>query len=339
MTIERDGWSVAGGLLALMQLRGVGPAKAIAVARGDLDVDLFATPGDLEVARRAARDIAERSRDAGARLVGYFDDEFPAALRGIAAAPAVLYVAGPAAAWAEPTLGVVGTREPSTFGETATRELTRLAARSGISIVSGLARGVDGVAHRAALDESGRTVAVLGSGLDVVTPREHRELAERILAAGGALLSEQAPGTPPSAGSLVARNRLQAGLSQALLVGQTGTTGGTLHTVRFAAEQHRPIFCPQPHQHHAASEGLYVLLECPANELPSRLPAWAKHQRFADSLGDRPVARPITAGGADDWVAGLLDGSVDVALQDGTGDAVVPGRDVQSEQLTFESLE
>lgn len=289
------------GLLALMGLPGIGPAKAIALARGDKpagDLDNAALNHGLDAARREI----DRYLESGVLTLGYFDDAFPASLRSIPAAPAVLYVRGAHAAWGHPSLTVVGTRSPTKSGETVTRALTMAATEAGLGIVSGLALGIDGVAHTAALDAKGRTVAVLGSGLDQITPRHHRELAERILDNGGALISEQPFDTKPEARTLVARNRLQSGLGLALLVGQTGVRGGTLHTVRFAAEQGRPVFCPVPREDAEENAGLAALLEAPAAELPALLPAWSSSQRLATRIGQEPLGRPVRAEDAASWI-------------------------------------
>lgn len=342
MSEATDQWKTTDGLLTLLQLPGVGPAKAIAAARGETDITSLASGEELDEARARARETSAACRASDIRTIGFFDEEFPSALRSIHAFPAVLYLRGSASAWTPPGLGVVGTREPSNFGETATRELTLLAARAGLAIISGLALGIDGIAHRAALEAGGRTVAVLGSGLDAISPRQHSELASEITRAGGALISEQPPGVQPSARTLVARNRLQSALSLALLVGQTGTKGGTLHTVRFAAEQGRPVFCPQPHQPHPASAGLYALLDRPANELPRLLPAWDKYQRLADRLGSRPLAQAVTADSAEQWVARLMRGSEggrDISSSIDTSGASNSSRsDSPLGQLTFDTL-
>jgi DNA processing protein len=206
----------------------------------------------------------------------------------------------PAAAATGRALAVVGTRQPSRFGVTATDTLAGAAARDGAAIISGLALGVDSVSHRAALAQQAATVAVLGGGVD--RPRDPK-LAQAILDAGGLLMSEQPPGAPSSPQTLVARNRLQSGLAGAVLVAQTALTGGTPHTARFAAAQNRPVFCPSPPGDHPASAGLHVLLNAPAAELPAVMPAFASAKRLCQSLGQAPLARPVSR----DNVRDLLD--------------------------------
>lgn len=301
-------WQTAAELLALMELRGVGPAKALAVARGETEVDTVDTEDTLPALLDRARERVDEYETAGVSVIGFFDGTFPDALREIPQAPAVLYVRG-SAVWPEHALAVVGTREPTTFGETATTKLTRAATTRGVAIVSGLALGVDAIAHEAALAENGITIAVLGCGLDTVSPRQHRDLAHRILEAGGSLVSEQPFRTDPGPRTLVARNRLQSGLSKALLVGQTGVEGGTMHTVRFAAQQGRPIFCPVPHSVSDKSAGLDALLNRPAQELPEVLPAWKSHRTLAERLGEEPLAKPVTPDTVGSWLDELAESS------------------------------
>src|SRR3954469_22944971 len=170
-----------------MRMPGVGPATALAYARSERPIDEL----DDAALRRAMAATVEQVAayaDEGVATVGQFDDEFPDALRQIPSPPAVVFFSGDPQAWARPALTVVGTRSPTSFGKSATRTLTQTAVRAGFSIISGLALGIDGIAHEAALDARGRTTAVLGSGLDSINPRQHRQLAERILAMAGALL-------------------------------------------------------------------------------------------------------------------------------------------------------
>lgn len=294
-------WRSAVELLAVMDMPGVGPAKALALARGDKEIDELDPEDTIPSLLDRAGERVEQCEAEGISVIGFFDEAFPTALRDIAQPPAVLYVRG-IPAWPEVALAVVGTRDPTTFGRTATMKLTSAAAGRGVAIVSGLALGIDGIAHEAALAEEALTIAVLGCGLDAVSPLQHRDLANQILEAGGMLVSEQPCGTEPGPRTLVARNRLQSGLANSLLVGQTGVKGGTLHTVRFAAQQGRPIFCPVPHAPSEKSAGLDALLNLPARELPDVLPAWKKYRSLAEELGAKPLARPITSSTTASWL-------------------------------------
>lgn len=291
--------------MALMDLPRVGPATALAVARCERDTADLPESGRLTELHDEALEHVDGLQQRGVHVLGFFDDRFPARLRDMRSPPAVIYVRGDLDAFTGRALAVVGTRQPTSFGTSATQRLTLAAAQRGIVIVSGLALGIDACAHEAALEGGARTIAVLGSGVDRVTPRQNADLARRILDAGGALLSEQSPETTPSPRTLVARNRLQAALADALLVGQTGVKGGTMHTVRFAAEEGRPVWCPVPHNPSEKSAGLTVLLETPAAGLPAVLPAWRGHEALASRLGLAPLARPVTADTLQAWLGEL----------------------------------
>ena len=183
----------------------------------------------------------ERIAATGARVLTWESPDYPRLLREIAAPPPVLYVKGTLTeedAWA---IAIVGTRRASTYGREVTRRLATTLARSGITIVSGLARGIDSVAHRAALKAEGRTIAVLGCGIDRVYPPEHRKLAEEIIG-HGALVSDYPLGTKPEGRNFPPRNRIISGLSLGVLVTEAGKGSGALITADYAAEQGRDVF-------------------------------------------------------------------------------------------------
>ena len=187
---------------------------------------------------------------------------YPPRLRDIPAAPPRLFVRGRAKVLASlGLLAVVGSRGASIEGLATARELSAQIASAGVGIVSGLAEGVDAVAHEAALAAGAETIAVLGGGLDEISPPRNRPLARQIVSAGGALISEQTPGTPARTRYLVARNRLISGIAAAVLIIECELGSGTLHTVRFAAEQGRPIFVPPPTQGDREGEGVRLVRE------------------------------------------------------------------------------
>jgi DNA processing protein len=288
----------APGLLALQRLPRIGPQTALRTAVA-LNFDrlspelIDAWHGELE----AASQEIERYSAAGVHLVAFFDERYPARLRNIHQPPPLLFVHGSIEALNESRcVAVIGTREPTSFGVSAAEEITRRLADANWIVVSGLAKGIDTIAHGAALKHHARTVAVMGGGLDRVYPAENRELAAAIVDRGGALVSEQPFGARPHAGSLVARNRLQSGLSAAVVVAQTGVRGGSMHTARHAARQGRPIFAPVPHSGHEQSEGLRLLLTLPARDLCGRVPAWKDAAALCARLGDHPLAHPIAKG-------------------------------------------
>ncbi len=189
---------------------------------------------------RAAEEM-RRVRGAGVRLVRFCDPAYPERLRTLPDPPPVLYARGSPEAAARPAVGMVGTRAPSEYGRRMTRALCRGLAAVGIVVVSGMARGTDGEAHEAALDGGGETVAVLGSGVDVPYPREHRELCRRI-EAGGVVLSEHAMGAAPLPHHFPARNRIISGLSLGVVVVEATGRSGSLITARWALEQGREVF-------------------------------------------------------------------------------------------------
>lgn len=209
---------------------------------------------------------------------------YPPRLRDIPAAPPRLFVRGRAKVLASlGLLAVVGSRGASIEGLAVARELSAQIASAGAGIVSGLAEGVDAAAHEAALAAGAETIAVLGSGLDEVSPSRNQPLAAQIVAAGGALISEQTLGTPALPRYLVARNRLVTGISAAVLIIECEPASGTLHTARFAVEQGRPIFVPPWDRHGKVAEGMGLLRE-----------RFGARSFDAELLGDA-LAEPVSA--------------------------------------------
>jgi DNA processing protein len=186
---------------------------------------------------------AARVSAAGIDVLTWQSDRYPRLLREVAASPPVLYVAGKLQEMDGWAVAVVGTRRVTPYGRQITRELVAGLARSNVTIVSGLARGIDGIAHKTALEVGGRTIAVLGSGLASVYPPEHRSLAREIVEKGqGAVISEYALDTPPDAKNFPPRNRIISGLSLGTIIVEAGERSGALITANFAAEQNREVF-------------------------------------------------------------------------------------------------
>ncbi len=178
---------------------------------------------------------------AGVHTLTWEDPAYPRLLSTISAAPFVLYVKGNLAPEDEWSIAVVGTRRASAYGREVTRQFVGDLVRNRITIISGLARGIDGEAHRAALEAKGRTIAVLGSGVDVIYPPEHVRLAEQIVE-HGALVSEYALGTQPDAPNFPPRNRIISGLSLGSLIVEGDENTGARITIRYALEQDRETF-------------------------------------------------------------------------------------------------
>ncbi len=180
--------------------------------------------------------------EAGVRAIQPGDDGFPRRLREIPDPPSLLYVLGELQERDEWSLAVVGTRRPTAYGRQVTKALVGELTDAGLTIVSGLARGVDGIAHETALERDGRTIAVVACGLDRVYPPEHKRLQTHILDSGGAILSEYPLGMPPDGRFFPRRNRIIAGVSLGALVTEAGEKSGTWHTVTSALDQGREVF-------------------------------------------------------------------------------------------------
>jgi DNA processing protein len=223
--------------------------------------------------------------------------------------PPVLYLRGqllPEDSWA---VAIVGTRRVTSYGRGIAEEIASFLVSNGITVVSGLARGVDACAHQAALQAGGRTLAVLGSGVDRIYPPEHRRLADRIIEQG-AVLSDYVPGTPPESSNFPPRNRIISGLSMAVVVIEAGETSGALITAEFAAEQGREVFAVPGNILAPQSKGTNKLIQQGALPLLSAsdimqalnlslvghykaarkaLPADEMEQLIMDTLGDEPM--------------------------------------------------
>lgn len=210
-----------------------------------------------EVSVRRDREIAALER-VGARLVAWSDPDYPTLLREIPAPPLVLAVRGTLLP-DELSVAVVGSRRGTEYGRHLAEELGRGLAQADITVVSGLAAGVDAAAHRGALAAGGRTVAVLGTGIDVVYPRWHVELAEAIVAQG-ALVSEFPCGTPPLRHHFPRRNRIISGLSRGTVVVEAAEDSGSLITARHAVEQNRDVFAVPGPARGATHRGAHRLI-------------------------------------------------------------------------------
>jgi DNA processing protein len=193
-------------------------------------------------ARQAAEEEWARVSAQGATIVSFGCAEYPERLKEIYDPPPVLWVRGAVNLLSRPAIAVVGTRHPSPYGSGVAEMLARDLAVRRLLIVSGMARGIDSCAHRGALTARMPTVAVWGTGIDVVYPKENKKLAEEILAGGGAIVSELPMGTFPAPQNFPRRNRILSGLSVAVLVVEAAENSGTRVTARCAAEQNRELY-------------------------------------------------------------------------------------------------
>jgi DNA processing protein len=207
---------------------------ATAVAR-------FRETQEFHRASEFARRQISKLEEAGGSIVTYWDEAYPGLLKRIYDPPAFFHFFGTPEAWAGPSLAVVGTRFPSEYGRAAAEHFGRELAKLGITVVSGLARGVDTIAHGATLKEGGTTIGVIGSGLDVMYPPENKGLSDR-MRDRGAVISEYEMGAQPDAANFPKRNRLISGLSLGTLVIETDVNGGAMITANMALDQNREVF-------------------------------------------------------------------------------------------------
>jgi DNA processing protein len=261
-------------LLIAALLPGFGPRKyqdlvsrvslAEGLARPGDHADLFTRPALDQLrsgeARRRAADEQAQARARGARIVGLGEADYPERLARIFDPPLLLYVQGSLlAAEGEQSLAIVGSRAVTPQGAALARTLARDLARVGLTVVSGLARGADTEAHRGAIEVEGRTVAVLGSGLDHVYPPENAALADAV-ARQGAVVSEFPFGTRPEPGNFPRRNRVLAGWGRAVVVVEASTKSGALITARLALEEGREVMAVPGHPSQPGAQGTNQLI-------------------------------------------------------------------------------
>lgn len=234
--------------------------RALDAARRGDGVEHAATRAWLRKPDRdaIARDLAWLAID-GHQLLTIDSADFAPLLRESPGTPAGLFVAGDASALWQPQVAIVGSRNASRSGLANARAFARALAGAGLAITSGLAEGIDAAAHEAALEVGAATIAVLGTGPDVVYPARHRELAARI-ATTGALVSEFAPGTPGRPENFPRRNRIIAGLALGTLVVEAGLRSGSLITARSASDQGRDVFAIPGSIHHPLARGCHQLI-------------------------------------------------------------------------------
>src|SRR5258707_6760172 len=216
------------------------PRRELALLR--LPPETIESIATRELHERAEAEI-ERVRKLDGDILVLDDGVYPALLRETYDPPVVLYVKG---AWADclerPCIAIVGSRRCSTYGQNAALMLSRELAQRGVTIISGLARGIDAAAHRGALEAGGRTVGVMGTGLDQIYPRDHKKLADEILQHRGAMVTQFPLGTPPVSENFPYRNRVISGLSLGVVVIEAAENSGSLITARLAMEQNREVF-------------------------------------------------------------------------------------------------
>lgn len=236
--------------------------------------------------------LAERCNKHGIRFIGRDESDFPELLRHISDPPIGIFLKGklyPSAF----SIAVVGTRRPTAYGTQVTRQIAAELARNQTLVVSGLAMGIDGIAHAATLESGGATYAVLGSGLDEVFPAFHRQLAERIVSSGGALISEYSPGTPALKHHFPLRNRIIVGLSSGVVVTEAPEHSGALLTAFLALDYNRDVFAVPGPITSDVSRGCHKMLRHGAVLTESGADVLNHYQRTA-SEPLLPSAAPLT---------------------------------------------
>ncbi|MCC6804187.1 MAG: DNA-protecting protein DprA [Anaerolineae bacterium] len=263
--------------LAFSLVPGIGPKRLLLLAQafGDLSSAWQASESQLRAAGLDAETTASllrmqaqldldgemsRIERASAHLLTPEDDAYPDLLRNLPDAPLTLYMRGTLVAQDELALAVVGTRKASGYGRDATAYFSRQLAAQGVTIVSGLAHGIDAVAHRNALEAGGRTIAVMGCGIDRIYPPDHAELARQIVQ-NGALVSEFPLGTKPEARNFPRRNRIISGVSLGVLIVEAPEQSGAMITATLAAEQGKEVFAVPGSVFNAASVGTNRLIQ------------------------------------------------------------------------------
>ena len=210
--------------------------------------------------------VWERIQSVGAQVLTWDDEAYPRLLKEIDQPPPVLYIRGSLIPEDDWSVAIVGTRRVTAYGRQVAEEVATTLAHNGVTVISGLARGVDSIAHQSAISAGGRTLAVLGNGVDVIYPPENRNLAAQIME-HGALVSDYPLGTQPDGINFPPRNRIISGLSKAVIIVEAGSTSGALITATFAAEQGRDVFAVPGNINAPQSQGTNRLIRDGAQPL------------------------------------------------------------------------
>lgn len=225
-----------------------------------LAANLF-TENPLHHLRAEAEEMMERTASSSTRILSLWDTDYPALLTNIAYPPALLFVRGTLQAADAVSIGVVGTRHCSQYGKLVTERFAECFAAAGCVVVSGLASGIDTIAHQATVKAGGITYAVIASGVDSISPYYARNLAEKIIAEGGAVISEYRLGVKALPTYFPQRNRIISGIARALVVVESGIKGGSLITAQFASDQSRELYAVPGNISSEKSEGTNRLIQ------------------------------------------------------------------------------
>jgi len=266
----------------LLSVDGIGPAKLRNLLAHFRSTDKILNSGvteikaagiNSELAKRILKKNSEREKirsrlcreidylhKTNCSIITLWDDDYPPLLKKIYDPPVILYLKGNFTPADQYSIAVVGTRQPTNYGKTQAESISGELARQGITIISGLARGIDSVAHKAALKNGGRTIAVVGCGLDKVYPPENRKLFDEI-SENGLIVSEYETGTKPDAVNFPRRNRIISGLSLGCVLIETAIPGGGMQTAALALDQNREVFAVPGYIGIKQSEGTNLLIK------------------------------------------------------------------------------
>jgi len=241
-------------LYCISQLNGYGPAALRKLIQSDLPLSIEEIPDllninntdDIKDSISKGLEMWERSVNSGIGILSPLDHAYPDRFRQLPDLPPLISFKGDLHCLQEPTVAIIGSRDASPYAMKAGPRLAKYFVEAGFTIISGLAKGCDALAHRTAVEHHASTVAITPSGLPLIYPAEHRSLADAIMENNGLLISEQPYNKVPRAGDFVQRDRLQSALSLGLAVIETKVGGGTMHTVRFAKAQQKPVACLYP---------------------------------------------------------------------------------------------
>ena len=260
----------------LLRIEGLGEKVALEIRKGPLE--------------KAVERELSLLKEVGGAILTLKDDAYPKRLRDIYDPPAVLYVRGELKKEDELAVSIVGSRKTSPYGRWITEKVSQELARHGVTIVSGMARGIDSLAHWGAISAGGRTIAVLGCGVDVIYPSENRNLFRKIIECG-AVLSEFRMGSPPEAGHFPKRNRIISGLSLGVVVVEASTKSGSLLTAGYALEQGREVFAVPGNVGFEGSRGTNRLIKDGAKMVESSedvleeiLPQWRREEETTQQV-------------------------------------------------------
>jgi DNA processing protein len=242
---------------SLMNVEGISTNLAKRIRKASHERD--------EIEKFTEKELKKLEKLSG-RLITIWDQEYPPLLKKIYDPPIMFYMLGEFTESDQYSIAVVGTRQPTNYGKVLAEKISMDLSKQGITIISGMARGIDSIAHNSAIKSGGRTIAVIGSGLDVIYPAENRKLFEKI-AETGVVVSEFTLGTKPDAQNFPRRNRIISGLSLGVIVVETATSGGAMQTAAFALDQNREVFALPGNVGARLSEGTNLLIQKSEAEL------------------------------------------------------------------------